>query len=109
MKYLTKKLLGALAATTLAGSGIVAGALVAALPASADTSTRATAGIGALFDGFGKGIEEDTALANAEAAARQNALNHGFTACDVFESVASQDARTRVWFAVVTVRCEDAS
>jgi hypothetical protein len=109
MKYLTKKLLGALAATTLAGSGIVAGALVAALPASADASTNVTVRSGALFDGFGKGIEEDAALASAEAAARQNALNHGFTACDVFESVASQDARSHVWFAVVTVRCEDAS
>ncbi|MEV6158775.1 hypothetical protein AB0L53_51460 [Nonomuraea sp. NPDC052129] len=109
MKYLTKKLLVALAATTLAGSGIVAGALVAALPASADTSTTINAGIGALFDGFGKGIEEDTALASAEAAARQNALNHGFTSCEVFESVTSQDARSHVWFAIVTVRCEDAS
>ncbi|MBT2228393.1 hypothetical protein [Nonomuraea sp. NEAU-A123] len=103
MKHLTKKLLVGLAAATLAGSGVVAGAAVTALPAFANAQ------IGALFDGFGKGIEEDTALANAEAAARQNALNNGFTDCSVFESVASQDARSHVWFAVVTVRCEDVS
>jgi hypothetical protein len=103
MKYLTKKLLVALAAATLAGSGVVAGAAVTALPAFANAQ------IGALFDGFGKGIEEDTALANAEAAARQNALNNGFTDCSVFESVVSQDARSHVWFAVVAVRCEDVS
>ncbi|HUR06564.1 MAG TPA: hypothetical protein VM347_28735 [Nonomuraea sp.] len=103
MKYLTKKLLVGLAAATLAGSGVVAGAAVTALPAFADAQ------IGALFDGFGKGIQEDTALAYAENAARQNALSHGFTDCSVFESVVSQDARTHVFFALVTVRCEDAS
>ena len=101
MKYLTKKLLVALAAATLAGSGVVAGSVVAALPASAQAQG------GALFDGFGKGVEEDVALANAENAARQNALSHGFTVCDVFESVVSQDARTHVFFAVVAVRCEN--
>ncbi|WP_431919435.1 hypothetical protein [Nonomuraea jabiensis] len=46
-------------------------------------------------------------LAGAENAARQNALVHGFMACEVFESVVSQDARTHVFFALVTVRCED--
>ena len=102
MKYLTKKLLVALAAATLAGSGVVGGAVVAAMPAFANAQ-------GALFDGFGKGIQEDTALTNAENAARQNALSHGFTECSVFESVVSQDAKTLVFFAVVTVRCEDRS
>jgi hypothetical protein len=92
MSYLMKKLL-------------VAAALVTATVTT--TAAAATAQSGALFDGFGKGVAEDTALAGAESAARQNALVHGFTACDVFESVVSQDARTRVFFAVVTVRCED--
>ncbi|MEV4576508.1 hypothetical protein AB0K16_24985 [Nonomuraea jabiensis] len=91
MSYLMKKLL-------------VAAALVTA---SVTVTTTASAQSGALFDGFGRGVAEDTALADAENAARQNALVHGFTACDVFESVVSQDARTHVFFALVTVRCED--
>ncbi|MET7333579.1 hypothetical protein [Nonomuraea sp. NPDC005650] len=99
MMYLKRKLLVAVAAAALAGSG----ALGAALPASASATVQG----GALFDGFGKGVDEGTALAGAEDAARQNALSHGFTACDVFESVVSQDARSHVFFAVVTVRCED--
>ncbi|MEU4229086.1 hypothetical protein AB0F17_32730 [Nonomuraea sp. NPDC026600] len=103
MKHLTKKLLVALAATTLAGSGVVAGAAVTALPAFA------TAQIGALFDGFAKNLDENIALADAEAAARQNALSNGFTDCSVFESVVSQNAKTHVFFALVTVRCEDVS
>ncbi|GAA3548936.1 hypothetical protein GCM10022419_031570 [Nonomuraea rosea] len=102
MKYLAKKLLVALAATALAGSGVAA---VAALPASADATVQR----GALFDGFGKGLDEDVALANAEIAARQNAANHGFTECSVFESVVSQDAKTLVFFAIVAVRCLDVS
>ncbi|MGW4957954.1 hypothetical protein ACWEPL_12075 [Nonomuraea sp. NPDC004186] len=92
MSYLMKKLL---VAATLVTATVTA------------TTTVATAQSGALFDGFGKGVVEDTALANAESAARQNALDHGFTACDVFESVVSQDARTHVFFALVTVRCDD--
>jgi hypothetical protein len=95
MRYLTKKLLVALAVAAMAGSG------VAALPAVANAQS------GALFDGFGKGIDEDAAVASAESAARQNALVHGFTDCDLFETVVSQDAKTHVWFAVVAVRCED--
>lgn len=95
MRCLTKKLLVALAAAAMAGSG------VAALPAVADAHG------GALFDGFGKGVDEDAAVAVAESAARQNALVHGFTDCDLFETVVSQDARSHVFFAVVAVRCED--
>ncbi|MEU6786907.1 hypothetical protein ABZ912_47605 [Nonomuraea angiospora] len=91
MSYLMKRLL-------------VAAALVTATVTASATAATAQS---ALFDGFGKGVVEDTALANAESAARQNALDHGFTACDVFESVVSQDARTHVFFALVTVRCED--
>ncbi|MFG6196276.1 hypothetical protein [Nonomuraea sp. JJY05] len=79
---------------------------VAAL-ATATVTAAATVQGGALFDGFGKGVQEGTALAVAESAARQNALDHGFAACDVFESVVSQDARTHVFFAVVTVRCDE--
>jgi hypothetical protein len=105
MMHLTKKLLVALAAATLAGTGVAA---VAALPATASASAIASASVqGTLFNGFGRGIEEDTALANAESAARKSALSQGFTSCDVFESTVSQDPRTRVFFAVVTVRCED--
>ncbi|MFI6324382.1 hypothetical protein ACIBG8_43140 [Nonomuraea sp. NPDC050556] len=96
MKHLTKKLLVAVA---LAGSAVS----IAALPAAASVAVQG----GALFDGFGKSLDEDVALANAETAARQNALRHGFSECDVFESTTSQDARTHVFFAVVTVRCED--
>ncbi|MGP4100513.1 hypothetical protein [Nonomuraea sp. KM90] len=100
MTYRMKKLLVALAAVTLTG----AGAAVAALPASAGATVQA----GALFNGFAKNLDEDVALADAESAARLNALKHGFTECDVFESVVSQDPRTLVFFAVVTVRCVDA-
>ncbi|MGW0807694.1 hypothetical protein [Nonomuraea sp. NPDC002799] len=103
MKYLTKKLLVALTTAALAGSGAAVGA---ALPASAAPLSASAAG-GALFSGTGRGIDEDTALANAESAARAGALAHGFTLCDVFESVTSQDPKTRVFFAVVAVRCED--
>jgi hypothetical protein len=97
-----KKLLSTLAAAALAGTGLAAGAVVTALPASAAATDQ-----GALFDGFGRGVEEDTAVAGAENAARRNAFNHGFTECSVFESVISQDSRTHVFFALVTVRCED--
>ncbi|MFI9597422.1 hypothetical protein [Nonomuraea sp. NPDC052265] len=43
------------------------------------------------------------------AGARSNALRHGFAAGEVFESALSQDARTHVFFALVTVSCEDAA
>jgi hypothetical protein len=102
MKYLTKKLLVATAAAALACSGVAAVAVVGALPASASAQQGF-----ALFDGFAKSIYEDVAVANAEAAARQNAADHGFTDCSVFESVVSQDARSHVFFAIVAVRCED--
>lgn len=95
MRHPMKKLLVVLAAAAMAGSG------VAALPAAADARG------GALFDGFGRGVDEGVAVADAESAARQNALVHGFTDCDLFETVVSQDAKTHVWFAVVAVRCED--
>ncbi|MEU1641081.1 hypothetical protein [Nonomuraea sp. NPDC005701] len=68
-----------------------------------------TAATGTLFDGFGRDRAENVALAAAESDARRNALRHGFTACEVFESVVSQDARTHVFFALVTVSCEDAA
>ncbi|MCK2215455.1 hypothetical protein MF672_016900 [Actinomadura sp. ATCC 31491] len=102
MTYLTNKLLGALAAAALTGAALA----TAALPA---TAAAVTAQSGALFDGFGKGLDEDSAAAGAESAAQQNALDHGFTECSVFESVLSQDGRSGVWFAIVTVRCEDAA
>lgn len=94
MKSFTKKLMVALAAATLAGSA-------AALPASAMS--------GALFNGFANDLDEDVALTDAESAARQNALAHGFTFCDLFESTTSQNAKTHVFFAIVTVRCQDVS
>ncbi|MEV0387543.1 hypothetical protein [Nonomuraea sp. NPDC050643] len=108
---MTRRLMAALATATLAGS-VVAALPAAALAATMNTATTTTATTvqrGVLFDGFGKGLDEDTALANAEAAARRNAADHGFTACDVFESVVSQDPRSLVFFAVVAVRCEDVS
>ncbi|SEG92217.1 hypothetical protein SAMN05444920_107475 [Nonomuraea solani] len=98
MTSLMKKLMVAVAAAALAGSGVAA---AVALPASAGVTDQR----GALFDGFAKNIDENVALAEAEAAARQNALEHGFTECNVFESVTSQNARG-VWFAVVAVLCQ---
>jgi hypothetical protein len=91
MRYLTKSLMGALAAATLAGSAIAA----PAAPASASGH--------ALFNGFAKGTVEDIVLVNAETAARDDARIHGFTTCDVFESVVHQISPT--FLAVVTVRC----
>ncbi|MFI7693272.1 hypothetical protein ACIBQ6_29650 [Nonomuraea sp. NPDC049655] len=100
MTYLRRKLPAVLCAAVLAGSGaaVLAGA-----------ATPATAATGTLFDGFGRDLAENVALAGAESDARRNALSHGFTDCEVFESVVSQDARTHVFFALVTVSCEDAA
>ncbi|MFC4116618.1 hypothetical protein [Nonomuraea zeae] len=110
MRHLTKKLLAALATATLAASGVAAAtALPAAASTAASTGTASTVQGGALFSGTGKGIKEAVALANAEAAARNLALFHGFTECDVFESVVSQDPGSLVFFAVVSVRCVDVS
>ncbi|TYB51326.1 hypothetical protein FXF51_53640 [Nonomuraea sp. PA05] len=96
MRYLTKKLLVALASAALACSGVAA---VAAGPASAATAVQ-----GALFTGTGQSLDLDTALAIAEADARADAAAHGFTECDPFESVASQSPKL-VWTAWFTVRC----
>ncbi|MEV0611929.1 hypothetical protein AB0I81_01320 [Nonomuraea sp. NPDC050404] len=102
MTYPTKKLLAALAGAALACTGVVA---AVALPASAASASVQSA---ALFSGMGKGLDEGTALANAETAARQSALAHGFASCAVFESVSWQNSGSPAWFAVVTVRCEEA-
>ncbi|MEU1726519.1 hypothetical protein [Nonomuraea sp. NPDC005692] len=104
MTYLRRKLPAALGAAVLAGSGaaVVAGVV-------AGVAAPATAATGTLFDGFGRDLAENVALAHAESDARRDALRHGFTACEVFESVVSQDARTHVFFALVTVSCEDAA
>ncbi|AQZ61378.1 unnamed protein product [[Actinomadura] parvosata subsp. kistnae] len=96
MTSLTKKLLGALAAAALAGSGVAA---AATLPASAAAVVSST-----LFTGMGQSLDEDTALAIAEADARADAAAHGFTECGVFESVSAQSPKL-VWTAWVTVRC----
>ncbi|MFI6928503.1 hypothetical protein ACIBIZ_51885 [Nonomuraea spiralis] len=101
MTHLRRRLLAVLSAAALAGSGA---ALSVAAPASAATLQQAT-----LFDGSARNLVENVALAGAETAARRNALSHGFTDCSVFESVVSQDARTHLFFALVTVRCEDAA
>ncbi|MEV3981360.1 hypothetical protein [Nonomuraea sp. NPDC049758] len=100
MTYLRRKLPAVLCAAVLAGSGaaVLAGA-----------GTPATAATGTLFDGFGRDLAENVALAGAESDARRNALSHGFADCEVFESVVSQDARTHVFFALVTVSCQDAA
>ncbi|MEU5868392.1 MULTISPECIES: hypothetical protein [unclassified Nonomuraea] len=94
MTYLRRKV----PAAVLAGAALAA---VVATPAAARTGT--------LFDGFGRNLAENVALADAESDARSNALRHGFTTCQVFESVTSQDARTHVFSALVTVSCEDAA
>ncbi|MEW9550687.1 hypothetical protein [Nonomuraea sp. NPDC050783] len=111
MTSLTKKLLGALATATLAGTALAATAALpaAAAPAARPAAPAAAVRSGALFDGFGKGADEGAAAAAAESAARRNAADHGFTACEVFESVLWQNAGSSAWLALVTVRCEDAA
>ncbi|MEV0389388.1 hypothetical protein [Nonomuraea sp. NPDC050643] len=111
MRSLTKRLLLALAAATLAGSGVAAGA---ALPATATATASATATAtasatvtGRMFTEVGVGLDEATALANGESAARASAAQEGFTDCNPFEEVSWQSGK--VWFAQFTILCQDSA